>query len=82
MISFILDIPETSWFNKQYYRMIQISFETREKITTEKREYKREARDIARTEIFLKTMVVRTARTILRTFYIKKCYKNSKKKIK
>ena len=37
-----LDKPETSWFNKQYYKMSQISFETREEITTEKREDKRD----------------------------------------
>ena len=49
--------------------MIQISLETREKITTEKREYKREMIDVTRTEIFLKTMVVRTVRAIKNECY-------------
>ena len=54
MISLIIDVPVTYWFNK--------SLETNERITAEKMKYKGEARGVTRTEIIMKTMVVRTIR--------------------
>ena len=52
VISSIMNIPETSWYNKHNNRMIQISLETKQQITTEKRGYKREAIDVAKRHIY------------------------------
>ena len=53
---------QTSWFNEPYNKMIQIRFETSERITEEKMEYKEEARNITRKEMIMMTMVVWTIR--------------------
>ena len=62
VLSLIIDVPVTSWFNKPYDRMIQIRLETSERITEEKMKYKEEARNVTRKEIIMKTMVVQTIR--------------------